>query len=175
MISLLGAKLNKIVVLYIFFDHNCKSHIVPLSVTSRILPMKMLNLKSVAFLLHGIGNHFAPPNIFNPNHNLFPRSEHIHSAYFTRSSAAGDFYIKRSRINKQLLPLSRIGVKIWNRILLALREHRKALFKRKLNDVLSQILKNEEINVDMRNIKLSKHIQPLNWLTLSSLFINIYL
>ena len=64
---------------------------------------------------------------------------------------------------------------ISQRILLELREHRKALFKRKLSDVLSQILKNEEINVDMRNIKLSKHIQPLNWLTLSSLFINIYL
>ena len=99
-------------VLYVFFGHNCKSHIVPLSVTSRILPMKMLNLKSVASLLHDIGNHFAPPNIFNPNPNLFTRSEHIHSAYLTRSSAAGNFYIKKSRINKQLLPLSRIGVKI---------------------------------------------------------------
>ena len=153
-----NVNLNKIVTLQkhvirlmYFLDH--KSHCAPLFVTSRILPMKMLFFKSVASLLHDIGDHCAPPNISA----LFTRSKHIH-AHFTRSPAAGNFYIKRSRINKQLPSVSRISLKIWNGTLLELCEQRKALFTRKLNDILLQILKNEEFNADMRYIKLSNHI-----------------
>ena len=94
----------------------------PLFVTSRILPVKMLYFKSVASLLHDIGNHCAPPIISA----LLTRSKHIH-AHLTRSSAASNFYIKKSRINKQLPSFSRISLKIWNGIPLELCEQRKGL------------------------------------------------
>ena len=114
----------------------------------------MLHFKSVASLLHDIGNHYAPPSISA----LLTRSEQIHS-HFIRSSAVGNFCIKKSRINNSCFPsLKSVQKLIWNGIPPELRDLRKALFKWKFYDLLLQILKNDEINVDMRYIELSKHI-----------------
>ena len=85
---------------------------------------------------------------------LFTRSEQVHS-YSTRFSVAGSFYIKQARTNHQLLSFSRVGAKIWNGILSELRKLRKALFKRKLTQLLLKILETEEMNVAMRYIDLS--------------------
>lgn len=60
-------------------------------------------------LLRDIGNPCAPPNISA----LFTHSKQIHS-HFTRSSAAGNLYMKKLGINKQPLSFSRISMKIWN-------------------------------------------------------------
>ena len=135
-----------------------KTHSVPaLFVSSGILPIKMLYCKSVACLLHDVDNHCALLNISE----FFIRSEQIHS-HFTRFSAAGNFYVKQSRINHQLFSLARIGVKIWNFIPTELRELRKTPFKRELSKVLLQILENEEINADMRYFEISEYLSLLN-------------
>ena len=76
--------------------------------------------------MHDISNNRAPFIISE----LFVRSNMIPSHY-TRFSAAGNFYVQRSRLNQLLLSFSRSGVKIWNKIPLTLREQRKDPFKRK--------------------------------------------
>lgn len=130
---------------------------VPLFVSSGILPIKMLYFKPAASLFHDIVKYHAPPNLSE----LFTRSERIHS-HFKRFSAAGNFHVRKSRIDQQLFSFARIGVKIWNGISKELPELRKAPFKRKLNKIPLSVLKNEEINVDMLYIEISKHILLLN-------------
>ena len=154
--------LNKIVILQKrvlrlmhFLDY--KAHTVPLFVSSRILPVKLLYFKLVASLVHDAVNRRAPPNISN----LFIRSEKIHP-YPTRFSQVGNLHIKKSRTNQQLFSFSRIGAKIWNGIPPELCGLRKAPFKRKLHDLLLHILGNEEMNVEMRYIDLFKHMRLLN-------------
>ena len=90
-----------------FSDYTSQS--APLFACSRILPIKMLyfKFKLVAFLLHDIENHCAPPNISE----LFTRFEQVHS-YSIRFSVVGSFYIKQARTNHQLLSFSRVGAKI---------------------------------------------------------------
>ena len=117
----------------------------------------MLYCKSVACLLHDVDNHHASPNISE----CFILSEQIHS-HCTRFSAAGNFYVKQSRINHQLFSLARIGVKICNSIPIELCELRKTPFKRELSKVLLQILENEEINVDMLYIEIYKYLLLFN-------------
>ena len=78
----------------------------------------------------------------------------IHS-YYTRFSAAGNFYVQRSRLNQLLLSFSRSGVRIWNKIPLTLREQRKDPFKRKLHKLLIKILETKKVYVDMSTITSS--------------------
>ena len=70
-----------------------------------------------AILMHDISDYQAPSKISE----LFVRSNMIHSHY-TRFSAAGNFYVQRSRLNQVLLSFSRGGVRVWNKIPLTLRE-----------------------------------------------------
>ena len=104
-----------------------RAHAIPMFVRSGVLPLNMLYFKYSAILMHDISNNRAPSKISE----LFVRSNMIHS-YYTRFSAAGNFYVQRSRLNQLLLSFSRSGVRIWNKIPLTLREQRKDPFKGKL-------------------------------------------
>ena len=104
-----------------------RAHAIHLFVRSGVLPLNMLYFKYSAILMHDITNNRAPSKISE----FFVRSNMIHSHY-TRFSTAGNFYVQRSRLNQLLLSFSRSGVRIWNKILLTLREQRKDPFERKL-------------------------------------------
>ena len=85
---------------------------------------------------------------------LFVRTNMIHSHY-TRFSAAGNFYVQRSRLNHLLLYFSRSGVRIWNKIPPTLLEQRKDPFKRKLHKLLIKVLETKKVYVDMSTITSS--------------------
>ena len=78
----------------------------------------------------------------------------IHSHY-TRFSAAGNFYVQRSRLNQLLLSFSRSGLRIWNEIPLMLREQCKDPFKRKLHKLLIKVLETKKVCVDISTITSS--------------------
>ena len=82
-----------------------RAHAIPLFVRSSVLPLNMLYFKYSVILMHDISNNRAPSKICE----LFVRSNMIHS-YYTRFSAAGNFYVQRSRLNQLLLSFSRSGV-----------------------------------------------------------------
>ena len=101
--------------------------------------------------MHDISNNRTPSKISE----LFVRSNMIHSHY-TRFSAAGNFYVQRSRLNQLLLSFSRGGVRIWNKIPLTLREQRRDPIKRKLrHKLLIKVLATKKVNVDMSTITSS--------------------
>ena len=100
--------------------------------------------------MHVISNNRAPSKIFQ----LFVCSNMIHSHY-TRFSAAGNFYVQKSRLNQLLLSFSRSGVRIWNKIPFTLREQRKDPFKRKLHKLLIKVLETKKVYVDMSTITSS--------------------
>ena len=121
-----------------------KSHAVPYFLSSRFLPLDFLYFKSVAVLMHDISNNLSPPNIAN----LFITKASIHS-YKTRSSSRGDYFVKPSRLDKQIKSFSRNGVKIWNSLPCEIRHLSKNNFKIKIHNILLQRLSEENDYIDL--------------------------
>ena len=121
-----------------------RSHATPFFIASNVIPLNMLYFKSVSILMHDVYNNMAPSNISD----LFTSLKEIHS-HDTRSSSHGSFYAKHSRLNQQRNSFSRIGVNIWNSIPAELRKLPKNNFKTKLHKLLLQVLKNEDVYVDV--------------------------
>ena len=71
---------------------------------------------------------------------------------YTRSSASNNFYTKPSRLTVQTNSFSPIGVKVWNEIHQALRNLSKNAFKRKLKQMLFNILGSQDSYVDLSQI-----------------------
>ena len=94
-----------------------------------------------------VQNTTAPSNI----QDLFQDISNVHS-YNTRSSASDNFYTKPSRLTVQANSFSPIGVKVWNEIPRALRNLSKNAFKRKLKQILSNILGSQDSYVDLSQI-----------------------
>ena len=68
-------------------------------VRSGVLPLNMLYFRySAILIMHDISNNRARPKISE----LFVRSNMIHSHY-TKFSAAGNFYVQRSRLNQSAI------------------------------------------------------------------------
>ena len=82
--------------LRLIFFCDYKTHAIPLFISSGLLPLDLLYLKSVAILMHDISNNTSPPQISN----LFDYQHNIHS-YNTRSSTRGNFFLQYSRLNKK--------------------------------------------------------------------------
>ena len=93
--------------------------------------------------MHDVYNNVAPSNISD----LFTNSKQVHT-HRTKSSAAGDFYVKYSRLNQQKQSFSRIGVKMWNSVPPELRALPKKNFKNKLHKLLLRVLEEEDAYVD---------------------------
>ena len=86
----------------------------------------------------------APGNI----QDLFQDISNIHS-YNTRSSVSNNFYTQSSRLSIQANSFSRIGTKIWNEMPMSLRKLPKNVFKRKMKQILFEILASEDCYIDV--------------------------
>ena len=86
-------------------------------------------------LMFEIRHRNAPGNI----QDLFQDISDIHS-YNTRSSVSNNFYTQSSRLSIQVNSFSRIGTKIWNEMPMSLRKLPKIVFKRKIKQILFEIL-----------------------------------
>ena len=89
----------------------------------------------------------APGNI----QALFQDISDIHY-YNTRSSASNNFYTHSSRLSIQVNSFSRIGTKIWNEMPMSLRKLPKNVFKRKIKQILFDILSSEDYYIDLPEI-----------------------
>ena len=90
---------------------------------------------------------FRPSNI----QDLFQDISNVHF-YNTRSSASNNFYTKPSSLSVQANFFSRIGVKVWNEVPQALRNLSKNAFKRKLKQILFNILSSQECYIVLSQI-----------------------
>ena len=96
----------------------------------------------------------APGNI----QDLFQDISNIHS-YNTRSSVSNNFHTQSSRLSIQANSFSRIGTKIWNEMPMSLCLFPKNVFKRKMKQILFEILASEDCYIDLpviiQNVKLN--------------------
>ena len=90
-----------------------------------------------------VRNRIAPSNI----QDLFQDVSNVHS-YNTRSSSSNDFYTKLFKLSVQANSFSRIRVKVWNEMPPALRNLSKNAFKRKLKQILFNILGLQDSYID---------------------------
>ena len=88
--------------------------------------------------------YISPPNIAN----LFISKASIHS-YKTRSSLRGDYFVKPSRLDKQIESFSRNGVRIWSSLPREIRHLSKNHFKIKIHNILLQRLSEENDYIDL--------------------------
>ena len=93
------------------------------------------------------GHRNAPGNI----QDIFHYISKIHS-YNTRSSVSNNFYTQSSRLSIQVNSFSRIGTKIWNKMPMSLRKLPKNAFKRKIKQILFEILASEDCYIDLQVI-----------------------
>ena len=118
----MGTSLHKILILRkralrLMYFPDRRAQAIPLFIRSGVLPLNMLYFKYSAILMHDISNNRAPSKISE----LFVRSNMIHFHLIPDFlSAAGNFYVQRSRLNQLLLSFSRGGVRTWNYIPLKL-------------------------------------------------------
>lgn len=113
-------------------------HAIPLFLSSHIMPLNILYFKLSSTLMFDVHNKSVPSNISD----LFTSTQEIHH-YNTRSSSSGSFYIKYTRLNHQKNSLSCTGAKIWNSIPENLKQFSKRRFKKKMNELLFQILQKQ--------------------------------
>ena len=114
---------------------------------AQVLPIKFLYYESIANLMFDVRNRTAPSNI----QDLFQDISHVHF-YNTRSSASNNFYTKPSRLSIQANSFSRIGVKVWNEVPQTLTNLSKNAFKRKLKQILFNILSSQDSYIDLAQI-----------------------
>ena len=122
-------------------------HAVPLFNMSNILPPHLIYFETVCFFMHDFVNNLTPPNI---SELTSYSSEKYH--YYTRSSAAGNLYLKHLRTEHMKNSLSRLGARIWNSTFICLCSLLKCKFKRLLHRQLLNILMRENTNVDVHTL-----------------------
>ena len=139
-------KLQKRALRFIYFSER-NQHTIPLFIDAGVLPLKSLYYELLAHLMFEIRHRNAPGNI----QALFQDISDIHS-YNTRSSASNNFYTHSSRLSIQVNSFSRIGTKIWNEMPMSLRKLPKNVFKRKIKQILFDILSSEDYYIDLPEI-----------------------
>ena len=123
-------------------------HAVPLFNMSNILPPHLIYFETVCFFfMHDFVNNLTPPNI---SELTSYSSEKYHS--YTRSSAAGNLYLKHLRTEHVKNSFSRLGARIWNSTPICLCSLLKCKFKRLLHRQLLNILMRENTNVDVHTL-----------------------
>ena len=125
--------------LHIIFFKPFRYHAVPSFNMSNILPFQ-----TICSFMHDFVNNLTPPNVSE----LFSYSSEKHH-YYTRSSAAGNLYLKHLRTEHMKNSLSRLGARIWNSTPICLCSLLKCKFKRLLHRQLLNILMRENTNVDV--------------------------
>ena len=79
-------------------------------------------------LLHDVTNDSASPSI----PDMFTLLSQVHKYGRTRSSSAGNFYWKYSRLNHRKNSFASVGVKFWNSIPENLKRLSKHTFKKQI-------------------------------------------
>ena len=136
-------KLQKRALRFIYFSER-NQHAIPLFIDAGVLPLTFLHYDRLANLMFEIRHRNAPGNI----QDLFQDISNIHS-YNTRSSVSNNFYTQSSRLSIQANSFSRMGTKIWNEMPMSLRKLPKNVFKRKMKQILFEILTSEDCYIDV--------------------------
>ena len=116
-----------------------RTHVVPLFISSKILPINMLYFETMSTLMYDISSNSAPQHISR----LFRKSNLIHP-YKTRSSSSGNFYIQYSRLNQQHNSTTRFGARVWNCLPPQVRQLSKKQFKKNVREILFAIFQAED-------------------------------
>ena len=111
------------------------------------MPPSFLYYQAVSNLMNDIHNKSAPRNI----QNLFKTTNDIH-ALNSRSSKSLTFLYQSFRLEIQKNYISRIGVKLWNEIPLFLKQKPKRIFKKELQIILIDILKERDSYIELSTI-----------------------
>ena len=113
-------------------------------ISSNIMPISMLYFKLSSILMLDVSNNSAPPNISD----MFIPTGQVHK-YNTRSSSAGNFYRKYSRLNHHKNSFASVGANIWNSIPENLRKLPKHTFKIKIKNLLFFNLEKQDSYADV--------------------------
>ena len=124
-----------------------RSHAIPLFHHCNILPINLLYFKAVSTMMHDVFNNLTPANISN----LFTPSAKVYH-YNTRSSTAGNLYVRHSRTEHLKNSFSRIGARIWNSIPQDCRLLSKNKFKKELHQNILYILFQEDTYVNITTL-----------------------
>ena len=104
----------------------------------------MLYFKLSSILMLDVSNNSALPSISD----MFIPTGQVHK-YNTRSSSAGNFYHKCSRLNHHKNLFASVGAKIWNSIPENLRKLLKHTFKIKIKNLLFFNLEKQDSYADV--------------------------
>ena len=139
-------KLQKRALRFIFFsDHS--EHAIPLFVDAQVLPIKFLYYESIANLMFDVRNTTARLifKIYFKIHLMFILTIHVLLPLITSIPNLLGYLFKQ-------IPSLEIGVKVWNEIPQALGNLSKNAFKRKLKQILFNILGTQDSYIDLSQI-----------------------
>ena len=108
-----------------------RDHILPLFMSSNILPINRLYFETVLIFTHDVAHDSLTLNL----KNLFRSSNQVHS-YNTRFSSAGNYYVNSSRTNVMRNSISRLGPNLWNSLNNTTCELPRKCFKTKVHNML---------------------------------------
>ena len=113
-----------------------RDHILPLSISSNILPINLFYFETVLIFMHDVVHDSIPLNL----KNLFRSSNQVNS-YNTRFSSAGNYYVCSSRTNVMRNSISTLGPNLWNSLNNTTRELPRKSFKTKVHNMLLSFLR----------------------------------
>ena len=126
-------------VLRLMYFSEPRAHAVPLFTSSKILPLNMLYVETVASIMFDVSCLAVPTNISN----LFIKANEKHN-HETRFSSSCNFYINQSRLNQNHGSFAKFGAKLWNSICEELRQLPKRAFKKHIINMLFSLLEAED-------------------------------
>lgn len=121
-----------------------RTHAIPYFISSNIMPISMVYLKLSSVLMLDVSNNSASPSISD----MFIPTGQVHK-YNTRSSWAGNFYRKYSRLNHHKNSFASVGANIWNSIPENLRKLPKHTFKIEIKNFLFFNLEKQDSYADV--------------------------
>ena len=124
-----------------------RDHILPLFISSNILPINLLYFETALIFTHDVAHDSVPLNL----KNLFRSSNQVHS-YNTRFSSAGNYYVNPSRTNVMRNSISRLGPNLWNSLNNNTCELPCKSFKTKVHNMLLSFLASEDIYIESPSI-----------------------
>ena len=129
-------------VLRLMYFSEPRAHAVPLSISSKILPLQMLYAEKVSSIMFDVSCMNAPIC------DLFTKANSKHK-HETRFSSSGNYYVQTSRLNLNQDSFSRFGAKLWNAIPNEFRQLSKGAFKKNFHDFLLSIMEAEDDYVEV--------------------------
>lgn len=126
-----------------------RDHILPLFISSNILPINLLYSKfeMVLIFMYDVAHDSVPLNL----RNLLRSSNQVHS-HNTRFSSAGNYYVNPSTTIVMRNSTSRLGPNLWNSLNNTTRELPRESFKTKIHNMLLSLLASEDIYIESPSI-----------------------